>query len=86
MKFLILKALTSGLKPLLRLFQESPKRSHSNSYTLPRLPSLEWELELRLQHNRSIRAIAKFFFSLGMAALAGALGVMLWQALPLFAI
>lgn len=84
MKFLLLKAFTSGVKPLLRLFQESPKRSQS--YSLPRLPSLEWELELRLQHNRSIRAIAKFFFSLGMAALAGALGVMLWQALPLFAI
>ncbi len=84
MKFLILKALTSGLKPLLQLFQASPK--HNHSYRLPHLPSLEWELELRLQHNRSIRAIAKFFFSLGMAALAGALGVMLWQALPLFAI
>ncbi len=86
MKFFLLNALASGLKPLFRLFQDSPRRSQCPGYSLPRLPSVEWELELRLQHNRSIRTIAKFFFGLGLTALLSALTVMLWQTSPVLGI
>jgi len=86
MKFLSLHRLELGLRPLQQLLQPNKERCSSQSYTLPQLPSLEWELRLQLEHNRSMRNLAKFFFGLGLTALICALSAMLWQTLPFTAV
>ena len=84
MKNYLIASLGNWLKSTANFLRDVSITGITQSQSLPAFPDIEWELHGHRNNYRDrIRALARFFFTLGCLILGIAMSIYLWQSVAL---